>query len=181
MLMEASQGPKKEEEEKKKFICGEQHREIFSQDGNPVKPSLLMAVRSATHFEARLWCVRWSLFSITLLTFMAWALHTRGVMVNMRRWGIVDLRLSTQTHSWKIIPVPPLAPPHHPNQTDTQAVRSYKQMFPRENSWPLTLRSNRGVHVLCAQGPDVFMCVLLCCVFIMFYVCICTKKTPGTD
>lgn len=68
---------------------------------NPPSP---VAVWLATHFEARLWFVRWSLFSITLLTFMAWARHARGVMVNMRRCGIVDLRLSTQTHSWRIIP-----------------------------------------------------------------------------
>lgn len=88
----------------KTLSCGKQHRTIFSQDGYPVKPCPSVAVRLATHFEARLWYVRWSLFSITLLTLVAWARHARAVMVNMRRWGIVDLRLAPQRHSWRITP-----------------------------------------------------------------------------
>lgn len=88
--------------DKKLLSCGKQHRTIFSQDGYPVKPCPSVAVRLATHFEARY--VRWSLFSITLLTLVAWARHARAVMVNMRRWGIVDLRLPPQRHSWRITP-----------------------------------------------------------------------------
>lgn len=35
-----------------------------------------MAIRLATHFDAKLWYVRWSLFSFTLLTLMARANRT---------------------------------------------------------------------------------------------------------
>ncbi len=157
---------------KKTLSCGKQHRTIFSQDGYPVKPCPPVAVRLATHIEARLWYVRWSLFSITLLTLVAWARHATAVMVNMRRWGIVDLRLPPPPEAQlKNYPHPPTgvtpAPPHHSNQTDTQSGRLYKQMFPGRNSWPLTLRSNTSVHVLCAQ---VHMCSCAHC-YAVFLLC----------
>lgn len=56
----------------------------------------------ATHFEAGLQYVRCSLFSITLLTLMAWARHASAVVVSMRRWGIVDL--PPRRRSWRITP-----------------------------------------------------------------------------
>ena len=82
-----------------------------------MKPSRTVALWVATHFEARLWYVRWSLFSITLLNLMAWLGHARALMVNVSRWGIVDL--PPQRHSWGI--TPPLLPqrllPHLTTQT----------------------------------------------------------------
>ena len=63
----------------KNLLHGKQQRTIFSQHGRPARPSPSAALRSATHFEARLWCVRWSLFSITLLTLVAWA-AMRGLL-----------------------------------------------------------------------------------------------------
>lgn len=89
--------------QQKKLFCDKRLGAVFSQDGCPVKlcPSVVCL---ATHFEARLWYVRWSLFSITLLTLVAWARLARAVMVNMRRWGIVDLRLPLRRHSWRITP-----------------------------------------------------------------------------
>lgn len=62
----------------------------------------LVAALLATHFEDRQKCVRWSLFSIALLTLLAWARHARAVMVNERRWGIVDP--SVLRRSWRTTP-----------------------------------------------------------------------------
>lgn len=119
----------------------------------------------ATHSEARLWCVRWSLFSITLLTLVAWARHARAVMVNMRRFGIADLRLRPQLKTVTL--------PQPSNQTDTATQRHSISRgvwtdVSRGNSWPLTLGSYRGV---CTST-----CVHVRCVFIMFSVCIWAKK-----
>lgn len=83
----------------------------------------------------------------------------------------------------KNYPHPPIgvtpAPPHRSNQTDTQSGRLYKQMFPGRNSWPLTLRSSRGVHVLCAQ---IHMCSCAHC-YAVFLLCSMyafgLKNTPG--
>lgn len=139
----------------KKLFCCKQHRTIFSQDGYPVNPSPPVAIRSATHFEARLWYVRWSLFSVTFLTLVEWAGHVRGVMVNMRRWGIVDLCLPPQRHSWKI--TLPLWLEwlllHLTTQTRLTHGQSdcVNRCFMGENRWPLAPRSDRGVHVLCPR------------------------------
>lgn len=74
-------------------LCG---RQISCEAGS------LVAALLATHFEDRQKCVRWSLFSIALLTLVAWARHARAVMVNERRWGIVDPSLLRR--SWRTTP-----------------------------------------------------------------------------
>lgn len=119
-------------------------------------------------------CVRCSLFSITLLTLVLWARHARAVMVNTRRWGIVDPRLPPQRHSWRITP-PPLRLLQRlllHLTTQTRLTHSHSDRISRccqrGNSWPIAARSNRSVHVLCSQ---VHMCV-----FIMFYACIWNIK-----
>lgn len=154
------------------LFCGKQHKTIFSQDAYPVKPSLSVAVRLATHFETGLWYVRWSLFSITLLTPVAWSCHARAVMVNMRRWGIVDVRLPPQGHS-RTTGVTP-SPPHH--STSESQSDCINRCF--QGKQLTTLRSNRGVHVLCSQ---VHMCSCVHCyaVFLLCSICIWTKKTLG--
>lgn len=41
-------------------------------------------------------------------------------------------------------------------------------MFPGGSGWPLTLGSNRGVHVFACLGPHVLMCALLSCVCVIY-------------
>lgn len=116
------------------------------------------------------------MFSITLLTLVAMARHARDVMVNMKRWGIVDLRLPPQRHSWRITPVSASgvtpAPPHHSNQTDTPSVRLYKQMFPGGETVDHSPWDQIEVCMFCVPRS---MCVF----YYVLYVCIWTKKALG--
>ncbi len=110
------------------------------------------------------------LFSITLLTLVPWARHAKAVMVNMRRWGIVDLCLLPQRHSWRITLSLLLQRLLLHLTTQTSLTHSQadckNRCFPEVNSWQLALRSNRGVHVSCTQ---VHMCSCEHCYAVVFF------------
>lgn len=103
------------------------------------------------------------MFSITLLTLVAWARHARAVMVNMRRFGIADLRLRPQL---KTVTLPQPSnqtdtPTHR--HTDTASVAAYEQMFPGG-----TVDRSHWDHIEASARPHVFMCAVfsLCSLYV---------------
>lgn len=139
-----------------------------------MKPSPTAAAPLATHFEARLWYVRWSLFSITLLTLMAWARHASAVVVNMRRWGIVDL--PPLRHSWRITPSLLLQwlLPHL--TTQTRLTHSQSDCINRCFQGETFDHSHWDQIEACAVCVPKSTCVHVYTVFIKFYICIWTKQ-----
>lgn len=147
---------------------------------------------SATHFEARLQYVRWSLFSITLLTFMAWAQHSESAGWSISISGIGD-RLS----------LPSLTAEERSSVSYRSLFFTIQRVRWERRAWhtvpwdcinrcfqgKIVDHSHRDqmevcIHVcthMCVcfcvhRNAQIHLCILVYCVFIVFYVCISTRQ-----
>ena len=163
-----------------KLFCDKQHGAIFSQDAYPVTPPSLpppLPPPPGLRLISRPPTLRPGCDVSDGLCFFRHLLSPRGVgspcdwcygqYEKMRAWP-----RPSSTEAQLKIPLFLLLERlllHCSNHTDTQSLRLCEQMFPGGggDSWPLTLRSNGGVHVLCTQ---VHMCSRVHCFAVFFFM-----------